>query len=59
MMSGGALCGRWLCAQARRSVGSCDWSWGRPRARRMLTDTTPVQDRLADLFNINQYAPTR
>lgn len=36
-----------------------DGSKGRPRARRMLTDTTPVQDRLADLFNINQYAPTR
>ena len=36
-----------------------DGSKGRPRARRMLTHTTPVQDRLADLFNINQYAPTR
>ena len=36
-----------------------DGGKGRPRARRMLTDTTPVQDRLADLFNINQYAPTR
>jgi len=32
---------------------------GRPRARRMLTDTTPVQDRLADLFGIDRYAPTR
>jgi len=36
-----------------------DGGKGRPRARRMLTDTTPVQERLADLFNINQYAPTR
>ncbi|HZJ07165.1 MAG TPA: IS1634 family transposase [Nocardioidaceae bacterium] len=36
-----------------------DGGKGRPRARRMLTDTTPVQDRLADLFGINRYAPTR
>jgi transposase len=32
---------------------------GRPRARRMLTETTPTQDRLADLFGIDRYAPTR
>src|SRR5271166_6668167 len=32
---------------------------GRPRARRMLTDTTPTQKRLADLFGIHRYAPTR
>jgi len=32
---------------------------GRPRARRMLTDTTPRQDQLADLFDIRRYAPTR
>ncbi len=32
---------------------------GRPRARRMLTDTNPTQDRLADLFGIHRYAPTR
>lgn len=32
---------------------------GRPRARRMLTDTSPTQKRLADLFDIHRYAPTR
>ncbi len=36
-----------------------DGGKGRPRARRMLTDQTPTQQRLADLFNIDQYAPTR
>ena len=36
-----------------------DGGKGRPRARRMLTDTTPTQDRLADLFSIDRYAPTR
>lgn len=36
-----------------------DGGKGRPRTRRMLTDTTPVQDRLADMFGINRYAPTR
>jgi transposase len=36
-----------------------DGGKGRPRARRMLTDTTPTQDRLADLFNIHRYAPSR
>jgi transposase len=36
-----------------------DGGKGRPRARRMLTDTTPTQQRLADLFNIHRYAPTR
>jgi len=30
-----------------------------PRARRMLTDMTPTQRRLAELFNIQRYAPTR
>ena len=30
-----------------------DGGKGRPRARRMLTDTTPTQDRLADLFGID------
>ena len=34
-----------------------DGGKGRSRARRMLTDTTPVQDCLADLFNINQHDP--
>jgi transposase len=32
---------------------------GRPRARRMLTDTDPIQDRLAEVFGIDRYAPTR
>jgi transposase len=36
-----------------------DGGKGRPRARRMLTDMDPTQQRLAELFAINQYAPTR
>jgi transposase len=32
---------------------------GRPRARRILTDTSQAQDQLAELFNLNRYAPTR
>ena len=36
-----------------------DGGKGRPRARRMLTDTDPTQQRLADLFGIDRYAPTR
>ncbi len=36
-----------------------DGGRGRPRAQRMLTDMTPTQQRLADLFTIHQYAPTR
>ena len=36
-----------------------DGGKGRPRARRMLTDMDPTQQRLADLFGINQYAPSR
>jgi transposase len=36
-----------------------DGGRGRPRARRILTDTTPRQDQLADLFDIHRYAPTR
>jgi hypothetical protein len=31
---------------------------GRPRARRMLTETDPTQQRLYDLFGLNHYAPT-
>ena len=30
---------------------------GRPKARRMLTETTPEQDQLATIFNLNHYAP--
>ena len=36
-----------------------DGGKGRPRARRMLTDQTPTQKQLADLFRIDQYTPTR
>ena len=35
-----------------------DGGKGRPRARRMITDMDPTQQRLADLFGINRYAPT-
>jgi transposase len=36
-----------------------DGGKGRPRARRMLTDMNPTQRRLADLFDVERYAPTR
>ena len=36
-----------------------DGGKGRPRAQRLLTDMNPAQTQLADLFNINRYAPTR
>jgi transposase len=36
-----------------------DGAKGRPRAQRMLTDMTPTQQRLADLFTIHKYAPSR
>jgi transposase len=32
---------------------------GRPRARRMLTETDPAQQRLYDLFGLETYAPKR
>jgi transposase len=32
---------------------------GRPRAHRMLTETSPVQDKLADVFGLSRYAPKR
>lgn len=32
---------------------------GRPRARRMLTEMTPTQQRLYDIFGLDRYAPTR
>jgi len=32
---------------------------GRPRVQRMLTDMSPTQQHLADLFDIHQHAPTR
>jgi len=36
-----------------------DGGKGRPRARRMLTDMSPTQQRLAELFAVQRYAPTR
>jgi hypothetical protein len=30
---------------------------GRPKARRMLTDRDPTQQRLFDLFGLARYAP--
>jgi transposase len=32
---------------------------GRPRAHRMLTETTPLQDKLSDIFGLARYAPRR
>ena len=32
---------------------------GRPRAHRMLTDTTPQQDKLGVIFGLDRYAPRR
>jgi transposase len=31
---------------------------GRPKARRMLTETTPDQNRLIDIFDLHQWAPS-
>jgi transposase len=36
-----------------------DGGKGRPRAQRILTQTTHTQQKLADLFHISRYAPTR
>jgi transposase len=30
---------------------------GRPKARRMTTETTPIQDQLAQIFQLDRYAP--
>jgi transposase len=30
---------------------------GRPKARRMLTDTNPTQDQLSDIFDLHRWAP--
>jgi transposase len=32
---------------------------GRPRAHRMLTDATTIQDKLSDLYGLDRYAPKR
>jgi transposase len=36
-----------------------DGGKGRPRVQRMLTNMTPTQQKLADLFDIHHYAPAR
>ncbi len=36
-----------------------DGGKGRPRAQRILTDMDPTQQRLAETYNIQRYAPTR
>ena len=36
-----------------------DGGKGRPRTQRILTDADPTQQRLAELFGIDRYAPTR
>ena len=30
---------------------------GRPKARRMLTETSPTQDQLSEIFNLSKWAP--
>jgi hypothetical protein len=30
---------------------------GRPKARRMLTETTPTQDHLVEIFDLHRWAP--
>lgn len=32
---------------------------GRPRAHRMLTETSPTQDKLTHTFSLDRYAPKR
>lgn len=32
---------------------------GRPRAHRMLTETSPLQDKLTGIFSLARYAPRR
>ena len=32
---------------------------GRPRAHRMLTETSPLQDKLTQIFGLARYAPKR
>ena len=32
---------------------------GRPKARRMLTETTPTQDQLAEIFGLSKWAPQK
>ena len=32
---------------------------GRPKARRMLTQTTPTQTKLSEIFNLTKWAPKK
>jgi len=32
---------------------------GRPKARRMLTETTPTQDQLTEIFGLSKWAPKK
>jgi hypothetical protein len=32
---------------------------GRPKARRMLTETTELQDQLTGIYGLDRYAPKR
>ncbi len=32
---------------------------GRPKARRMLTQTAPTQDHLSEIFNLTKWAPKK
>jgi len=34
-------------------------SKGRPKARRMLTETTELQNQLTQIFDLDRYAPHR
>ena len=43
----------------RRPSCSTPGDRGRPRAHRMLTGTTPVQDKLIKIFSLACYAPKR
>ncbi len=46
-------------AQIQETVLLYQGDRGRPRARRMLTEMQPDQQRLYDLFGLDTYAPTR
>jgi transposase len=46
-------------AQIQETVLLYQGDRGRPRARRMLTEMEPDQQRLYDLFGLDTYAPTR
>ena len=43
----------------QETVMSFSSTGGRPKARRMLTTTTPTRDHLAEIFNLTQWAPKK